>query len=443
MTPAAQTVFDKDLAQSGIRSSSIDGFEVELLSGLTDLNNKYRVRNIIGRGGNSTIVQAWDQELGRDVALKILKDKFKKNEKVSQRFVNEAAIMGRMQHPGIMPVYDLGRIGENDICYSMPIVRGDTLRDLVSKNDRKSLLKFFLTTCKTLAYAHEKHIIHRDIKPENIMVDEYDRVLLLDWGLAKNLDEEEAPYETLLDAGSRFEGADDVRLTMNGEISGTPAYMAPEQALGLAKRTSKNTDIFAMGIILYELLYGYNPFAGEDSKNFRLIFNDIKNVTPNFGKRGVDRKAIPQGLIEICRRCLLKIPGHRYRDAGELSFAVDEYLKKSKKKTVRWVILGCSLFALCASMSTFGYVESATDELVDYKVRVVNRDLQMCCMLLSSKKPSIDALKIVKMKLMEHKYDLQKADPKNLDFMFRQLNILAQKGNLVAIELLGTLNQGV
>ena len=437
-----KTIFDEELASSNMKSSSVDGSQIELLAGLTDLNDKYRVRNIIGRGGNSTIVQAWDQELGRDVALKILKDKFKKNEKVSQRFVNEAATMGCMQHPGIMPVYDLGRIGENDICYSMPIVKGDTLRDLVSGESRKSLLKIFTTTCKTLAYAHQRHIIHRDIKPENIMVDEYGRVLLLDWGLAKNM-EKEAPYETLVDAGSRFEGEDDVRLTMNGEISGTPAYMAPEQALGLGKSTDKNTDIFAMGIILYEILYGFNPFAGKDAKNFRLIFNDIKKFTPVFGKRGVDRKVVPKELKEICRRCLLKIPGHRYRDAEELSREVEGYLKKSKKKVLRWTILGCSLFAICASMSTFWYIDSATHELKHYKGTVVNRDIQMCCMLLSSKQPSPDALKIVKMKLMEHKYDLDKADPKNLDFIFRQLEVLVKKGSNQALELLGIVNQGV
>ena len=135
-----QTIYHKELAEDDFHSSSQDHDYLDVFDTLPELNDRYRVRKIIGRGGNSTIVKARDLQLGRSVALKILKDQYKKKVKVSQRFINEALIMAYMQHPGIIPVYNLGKIGNNDVFYSMPIITGKTLRELYEDHNLKDLL---------------------------------------------------------------------------------------------------------------------------------------------------------------------------------------------------------------------------------------------------------------------------------------------------------------
>ena len=419
----AQTIYNKELAEDDFHSSSQDHDYLDVFDTLPDLNDRYRVRKIIGRGGNSTIVKARDLQLGRSVALKILKDQYKKKVKVSQRFINEALIMAYMQHPGIIPVYNLGKIGNNDVFYSMPIITGKTLRELYEDHNLKDLLKIFKTTCHTLAYAHEHNIIHRDIKPENIMMDEYQRVLLLDWGLARNLNEQEPQYDPMPEEKemSRFEDKGDIRLTMNGEISGTPAYMAPEQTLGLGRSTSRGTDVFAMGIILYEILYGTHPFTREESTNFRQIFNEIKNTTPHFPKRGRGGSLVHPTLAKICRRCLDKIPDQRYQDAIHLSEELDSFHKKIKKNALIKALLLICLFALCSSVTIFLYLNN-------YKTEVVKKDIQMCCMMLNRAKPSEEALNAVRLKLQMHKNDLHKADKKNLKFIVGRLQDLESRG---------------
>ncbi|WDE95428.1 serine/threonine-protein kinase [Lentisphaera profundi] len=420
---AVKTIYNKELAEDDFHSSSQDHDYLDIFDKLPDLNDRYRVRKIIGRGGNSTIVKARDLQLGRSVALKILKDQYKKKVKVSQRFINEALIMAYMQHPGIIPVYNLGKIGNNDVFYSMPIISGKTLREIYDEKNLKDLLKIFKTTCHTLAYAHEHNIIHRDIKPENIMVDEYERVLLLDWGLARNLNEQEPQDDPMPEEKelSRFEDKGDIRLTMNGEISGTPAYMAPEQTLGLGRSTNRGTDVFAMGIILYEILYGTHPFTNSNSTNFRQIFNEIKNTTPSFPKRGRGGSLIHPTLAKICRRCLHKIPDNRYQDAIHLSEELDNFHKKVKKNAlIKALVLVC-LFALCSSVTIFLYLNS-------YKSEVVNKDMQMLCMLLNRSNPSDEALNAVRLKLQMHKNDLHKADKNNLKFIVGRLQDLSSKG---------------
>ncbi|MDD7984776.1 serine/threonine-protein kinase [Lentisphaera marina] len=419
----AQTIYNKELAEDDFHSSSQEHDYLDIFDSLPDLNDRYRVRKIIGRGGNSTIVKARDLMLGRSVALKILKDQYKKKVKVSQRFINEALIMAYMQHPGIIPVYNLGKIGNNDVFYSMPIVTGKTLREIYDDSTLTDLLEIFKTTCHTLAYAHENNIIHRDIKPENIMVDEYQRVLLLDWGLARNLNEQEPQHDPMPEekAVSRFEDKGDIRLTMNGEISGTPAYMAPEQTLGLGRSTNRGTDVFAMGIILYEILYGTHPFTNETSTNFRQIFNEIKNTTPAFPKRGRGGRLIHPTLEKICRRCLDKIPDKRYQDAIHLSEELDSFHKKVKKNALIKALLLICLFALCSSVTIFLYLNN-------YKSEVVNKDVQMCCMMLNRTQPSEEALNAVRLKLQMHKNDLHKADKKNLKFIVGRLQDLQARG---------------
>jgi serine/threonine protein kinase len=419
----AQTIYNKELAEDDFHSSSQEHDYLDIFDSLPDLNERYRVRKIIGRGGNSTIVKARDLMLGRSVALKILKDQYKKKVKVSQRFINEALIMAYMQHPGIIPVYNLGKIGNNDVFYSMPIVSGKTLREIYDDTCLKDLLEIFKTTCHTLAYAHENNIIHRDIKPENIMVDEYQRVLLLDWGLARNLNEQEPQHDPMPEEKevSRFEDKGDIRLTMNGEISGTPAYMAPEQTLGLGRSTNRGTDVFAMGIILYEILYGTHPFTNETSTNFRQIFNEIKNTTPAFPKRGRGGSLIHPTLAKICRRCLDKIPDKRYQDAIHLSEELDAFHKKVKKNALIKALLLICLFALCSSVTIFLYLNN-------YKSEVVNKDIQMCCMILNRAEPAEEALNAVRLKLQMHRNDLHKADKKNLKFIVGRLQDLQSRG---------------
>ncbi len=223
---------------------------------------KYDLREMLGRGGMGTVYRAFDRELGRDVALKVLAiEDSKEWPEGRDRLVREARIVARLEHPGIVPVHDVGTLPDGRVYYAMKLVRGERLdAHLGPSLSRSERLAIFERICDAVAFAHAHGVMHRDLKPENVMVGPFGEVLVLDWGVAKFLPgfTVEAPE---LGGGQRDRGdleeapGPNRRVpTAHGTVLGTPGYMAPEQERGEVDRVDERADIYALGGILAFLL---------------------------------------------------------------------------------------------------------------------------------------------------------------------------------------------
>lgn len=238
----------------------------------------------IAKGGMGAILEGEDCKLGRTIAVKVMLDPQAGGEQ-ARRFVQEAAVLGKLAHPNIVPVYDLGRDSEGALYYTMKLVKGRTLQDILDDLRRENkevlehytldrLLTIFRKVCDALAFAHASSIIHRDLKPENVMVGEFGEVLVMDWGIAKLLggsnDEipaSAAPHSSFDIPHSSFTaptGTSSLTATMEGAVMGTPNYMSPEQAMGKVNELDERSDIFSLGGILYCILTLRPPVEGKD-----------------------------------------------------------------------------------------------------------------------------------------------------------------------------------
>jgi serine/threonine protein kinase len=228
----------------------------------------------IAQGGMGAILEASDCKLGRTIAVKIMLSEAACSEDQKQRFIQEAAVLGRLEHPNIVPIHDLGRDSEGSLYYTMKLVKGRTLQRILDdlRHEDKAvlehytldrLLTIFRKVCDALAFAHAQKIIHRDLKPENIMVGEFGEVLVMDWGIAKILDgrAEIGGHDALAVPGS---ASGSLTGTMEGAVMGTPQYMSPEQALGQVTDMDARSDIFSLCGILYAILTLRPPVEGKD-----------------------------------------------------------------------------------------------------------------------------------------------------------------------------------
>ena len=289
---------------------------------------RYRLLGEHARGGFGRVWRAEDAVLGRTVALKQLSDRLAGEPSVRARFVNEARITARLEHPGIVPVHELGD-DAGEPYYTMKLVRGRTLGEVIREHfdaqrgaagdrlDERRLVDVFLTVARTAAYAHAKRVIHRDLKPENIIVGDYGEVHVLDWGIAKDLSEP-APEPVV---GPSAAPAGDAAETRVGEILGTPAYMSPEQASGQSATVDERSDVFALGAILYEMLTGQRPFGGGTPEEVLDQVLTAEPAPPNELRPGVSRP-----LAAICMRAMAKRREARYAAVSELAADVERYL---------------------------------------------------------------------------------------------------------------------
>ncbi len=272
---------------------------------------RYRLVGSLGQGGMAVIHLATDTQLGRSVAVKQLRQELSHNTEARGRFFAEAEILAGLDHPGAIPVYEVGTLPEGQLFYSMKRVKGRTLSDLLAQRsdrdirDRQDIIHFvdiFERVCQTMAAAHAQGVIHRDLKPENIMVDELGVVYVMDWGLAKRLHEEDGEEQK------------DSRRTRLGAVMGTPAYMAPEQAAGQALTADRQADVFSLGVMLFEILTGVNPFFGRDAGE---SMKGVMFHEPDEPKK--QNPVVSRDLSAVCMKALEKDPFKRYRSAEELA----------------------------------------------------------------------------------------------------------------------------
>jgi len=309
--------------------------------------HKYDIGGIIAKGGMGAIVEAQEKLLRRKVAMKVMLSSGSQEELV--RFIEEAQITGQLEHPNIVPVYELGVDEQEQVFYTMKLVRGITLHDvlhgietgdagMVEKYPLGVLLTIFQKICDALAFAHSKGVIHRDLKPANIMLGEYGEVLVMDWGLARVSGRNEAvgtePSRTLVRSARQDEGS--AMMTMAGMVLGTPQYMPPEQARGETDKFDARTDIYSLGAILCHTLTLEPPISGDDVGLMLQSVADGKvaaQIASHGPKRMQSTRAllhipggkIPEALVRIARKAMAMQQEDRYQTVKELQAAVQAF----------------------------------------------------------------------------------------------------------------------
>lgn len=267
------------------------------------VDGRYHLQQLIGQGATAKVYKAYQESLDRHVAIKILRPSLLEEESFQERFRLEARYVGRLQHPNIVQVYDFGT--HNDNYYiAMELIEGQTLDSLLRELKEKAqklplsqVLKIVREIGQALAYAHRREMIHRDIKPGNIMLTTNGRTMLMDFGLAKLVD---APH-----------------LTIEGKISGTPYYMAPEQIQGMPLDT--RVDIYALGVVMYQMLTGRLPFSAENE--MAVLFQHIRDTPP------LPTHFVPElskGIEFITLKALAKQPGDRYQTMEKMLADLDD-----------------------------------------------------------------------------------------------------------------------
>jgi WD40 repeat protein len=264
----------------------------------TRSHERYQVLAEFGRGGIGRVSRAHDRELGRDVAIKELITRNLLNE---VRFLREAMITARLEHPSIVPVHGAGRWPDGTPFYAMKLVSGRPLRDLMVErktvDQRIGLLHHVIAVADAIAYAHGRNIIHRDLKPANVIIGDFGETIVIDWGLAKDLSSTEESDV----GGGPFRAPQDNDLTGTGAVFGTPSYMAPEQERG--ERVDQRADVFAIGIMLWELC----------------ALDRVAPADHRLRHRILRRAGIEHDLAVIVVKALDPDPRRRYRDAGALA----------------------------------------------------------------------------------------------------------------------------
>ncbi len=285
------------------------------------MNKRYKIEKSLGRGGMGEVFLAYDIEAKRYVALKQIRNDLKNSSIVKKRFLREAIISSILSHPFIIPIYDIHL--KEPYYYTMPYVEGKTLKEILktSKIDKNhpigssipTLIRIFLNVCEAIAYIHSKNILHRDLKPDNIIIGKYGEILILDWGIAKFLNEKEL--------NQNFEiSQNDLQLTRPGKVAGTITYMAPQRALG--KEANILCDIYSLGVILYQILTLDLPNKRKDIKTFRKNINLEKILEPI---EKAPYRDIPKKLSDICMKSLSKEESERYQTVEDLISDLKDY----------------------------------------------------------------------------------------------------------------------
>ena len=272
----------------------------------------YRVLRKLGAGAMGEVFLCEDTRLEREVAVKLLPAELSQVGEHRERFLTEAKAASALNHPHVCVIYEVGETDDNRLFIAMEVLTGSPLDELLASKrlELDTALELGIQLADALTAAHERSIVHRDLKPANIHVNERGQAKVLDFGLAKRLtaDESEATQETI------------AHQTLAGQVIGTPNYMSPEQVLGRSADADHRSDIFSLGVVLYEMLTGTNPFAGSSLGD---VFNKILNFEP--GALSRKNPEVGQALDRVVLRCLEKKPEDRFDDPAELVRALKDY----------------------------------------------------------------------------------------------------------------------
>ena len=299
---------------------------------------KYDELHAFAEGGTAKLFSTFDKNLCRDVAFKTLHEDLRNSEIETKRFVREARVTANIQHPGTLPVYELGRDREGNLFFTMKKVDGKDLRqilhdlahevpEMVEKFPLPRLLDILIQVCQTIAYAHEAGVIHRDLKPANIIVGKFGEVYVLDWGLAKVLGSPSIAQKDVAEEPP----SPDLSLTPTGRHYGTPLYMSPEMAEGSALIDGRS-DVFSLGIMLFEILT-LGPFLeGEDILEIK---DKILNQPYPLPRERALQKNLPKDLEAICMMALKRNKQRRYPKVSLLLEDLQRY-RHGEEVSVYW-----------------------------------------------------------------------------------------------------------
>ncbi len=352
---------------------------------------RYLVGSEIGRGGVGVVHEGWDVRLDRETAIKVLLEDHIAKPEIVRRFLEEARITSRLQHPGIVAIHDLGWSPDNRPFFVMRLVRGQTLEQILNRrtdvsDDLPRLLIIFLQVCQTIAYAHRQGVIHRDLKPANVMVGSFGVVKVMDWGLAKVLGEPDLPDAkaaalAAAERNDRRQGRNPTDFdphatgTRQGTIFGTPAYLPPEQARGEIDRIDQRADVFGLGSILSEILTGKPPYTGADGREVyeKAVTADMAEVLAR-----LNACLAPLDLVSLAKWCLSPDLADRPADGGNVLEVLMAHLhsdqRRAERDLIRFFDLSLDLFCIASTDGYFLRVNMNFSKILGY----TNEELTSC-----------------------------------------------------------------
>jgi PAS domain S-box-containing protein len=373
------TIGDDTIGGAGIRQTiAYEGQGDATTTRAPKSGQRYQLNTLHAAGGIGEIWLARDADLERDVAVKRLQSQSSGSEVTKMRFLREARITGQLDHPGVVPIYEICLDeATGQPYYSMRFLRGRTLTEAVKVyHDRRkqqgsdtqallALLNAFCIVCNTVAYAHSKGIVHRDLKCDNVILGDYGEVVVIDWGLAKEV----GSYEVAGAGGHDPEqyASANPAATLAGHILGSPAYMAPEQAAGLIDMIGPRTDVYGLCAILYEILSGQPPFMGRNALEVLTKVADVPPERPSDLAPG-----IPEALEQICLKGLEKLPSRRHASADSLAQAVQSWVsdlaerRQAEEERERFFALSLDLLAIIGDDGRLRQVSPAWERLLGY-----------------------------------------------------------------------------
>lgn len=306
------------------------------------LEGRYEDLGQITRGGMGEIRRVRDRDLNRVAVMKVIRADRRDSTMAMMRFVEEAQISAQLAHPGIPSIHELGRLADGRLYFTMREVGGRTLETVIDEVQAifdddllqetttgwslRGLIEALEDICSTLAFAHARGVVHRDLKPQNVMVGNFGEVQILDWGVAKVAGRCPTHAEDADDPLGAVELPRERRETQGGAVVGTAAYMAPEQVRGQIDRIQPASDVFALGVILYEMLTGKQPFAGNSMLDILLdVLDGPSEPVSEFDH-------VPGALADICERALRPEPEQRFETARHMGAAIEDWLEGTARR---------------------------------------------------------------------------------------------------------------